>query len=266
MMEIVEIQPFEMPASLFALPPSSVTLRADAVHVWFAVLDHAGVEPGRLHQSLSSDERMRAERFHFRRDRDRFIARHGILRVILSHYVHVEASELRFEQGKNGKPVLAETHGKRPVHFNLSHSNGVALFAFSRDRELGVDIENVREMPEMEHIVEQFFSEKEKAFFHALPEDSKRDAFFNVWTRKEALLKALGGGLSLPLDMFDVAPAPDEGATRLTIDAAPWGPSDWSLRTLRPARGHVGALAMENGSVTIGYFKWMPSGAMRLSA
>ncbi len=238
MREIVEIQPFETPAPLFELPPSDVTLSADAVHVWFAVLDQTDGDLLQLRRTLSPDEQMRAERFHFQADRNRFIARHGILRKILGHYMRVEASELRFEQGKNGKPLVAAMPGKRPVYFNISHSRGVALFAFSRDHELGVDIEHVREIPEMEQIVEQFFSENEKAFVHALPEGMKRDAFFVLWTRKEALVKENGEGLS---GLGDTLASGEEG---------------WPVHTLRPSAGCVGALATKASRVMLRGFRW----------
>jgi len=189
-------------------PPLDIELPADEIHVWYACLEQPVSRFQRLKQLLSPDESMRAERFHFEEDRKRFIACHGILRTILGRYLNVDPSRLQFCNGKNGKPSLVDTLGSESIRFNSSKSNGVALFAFTRGREIGVDIEHIRDIPEMEQIAERFFSVKENAAFHTLPQSKKKEAFFNCWTRKEAFIKAIGEGLYCHLDKFDVSLAP----------------------------------------------------------
>lgn len=188
----------------FRPPPLDLALGTHEIHIWCADLDQPGSQFHRFGQTLSIDERMRAEQFHFQEDRKRFIVRHGILRMIVGFYLGVKPSELQFYHGKNGKPALTDTLSKKTICFNLSHSQGFALYGFSREHEIGVDIERVREIPEMEQIAERFFSVTENVLFRALPERKKKETFFQIWTRKEAFLKATGDGLSRPLDNFDV--------------------------------------------------------------
>ncbi|MCK4829662.1 hypothetical protein KA005_78790, partial [bacterium] len=166
----------EMLAPSFNPPPVDLTLTTDDIHIWCASLD---AQISRFHillKTLSVDEQMRAERFYFDKDRKRFIVGRGILRSILGNYLDIAPSRLRFCYGDNGKPAVDDTACQRTIRFNLSHSNGRALFAFSIDRELGIDIEKVHDMPDMSHIAERFFSERECKLFRAIPECQKREA------------------------------------------------------------------------------------------
>ncbi len=232
-------------SSLYSLPPSDLELTTDEIHVWCASLDHPVSRCQRLTQLLSRDERMRVERFHFEKDRKRFIVCRGILRTILGCYLSVQPSRLQFCYGKRGKPALADTFGKGTIRFNISHSNGVALFAFTRDREIGVDIEKIRDIAEMDQIAERFFSARENAVFRALPKSKKKEAFFNCWTRKEAFIKAIGDGLSYPLDKFDVSLVPGEPARLLRTEGDSKGASRWSIQELNPVSGFAAAFAVE---------------------
>jgi 4'-phosphopantetheinyl transferase len=158
-----------------------------------------------LEQMLSHDEIARAERFHFERDRRRFVVGRGLLRAILGRYMGIESERLRFRYGEYGKPYLAEEYGGKALQFNVAHSQDMALYAIARDREVGVDIEYIRPFPNLMQIAEQFFSARENIALQAVPEHLKDEAFFTCWTRKEAYIKARGDGLSLPLDRFDVS-------------------------------------------------------------
>ena len=131
------------------------------------------------------------------------------------------------------------------LRFNLSHSQGLALYAVTRGREIGVDLECIRPISDAEQIAERFFSAHENAVFRTIPAHEKPKAFFNCWTRKEAYLKALGDGLARPLDEFDVSLAPGEPAKLLRIEGAPQEASRWSLNRLEPGSGYVAALAVE---------------------
>jgi len=250
-----------MISSSFKIPPSEPNLTSDIIHIWFAVLDQPVSEISGFVKTLSKDETIRAGRFHFQKDRNRFIARHGILRTILGCYLGVKASELQFYHGKAGKPATSEIFGKRAIHFNISHSDGVALFAFARKYEIGVDIERIRDISESEQIVEQFFSARDKFFYHALPQEKRRDAFFNCWARQEAFTKGIGQGLSWPLNKFDVMPVTGEWYSPQTVEGAPKGVSDWSIQSLNLDREYAGALAINRKNFTLRSFEWMNSDA-----
>lgn len=231
-------------------------LPTDEIHVWYAALDQP---PPRFHtfiQTLSITERMRAEQFHFDKDRKCFIASRGILRTILAHYLSVEPTRLQFCYGKNGKPRLADMFGRPTISFNLSRSNRIALYAFTRYREIGVDIEQIHEISEMEQIAERFFSVKENISLCALPERKKREAFFNLWTRKEALMKAIGDGLSRPLDKFDVLMVPGESTRLLKIDEDSNAESRWYIQDLKLAPGFAAALAVQGNGMKLKYWQW----------
>jgi 4'-phosphopantetheinyl transferase len=239
----------------FELPPSDVKLRDGEVHIWSGALDQAGSELNRFFQTLSNDERMRAGRFHFQEDRKRFIVRRGMLRMILGCYLGAEASQLRFCHGENGKPAITEPFG-RTIRFNLSHSNGVALFAFARDRETGVDIEYMRYISGMEQIAERFFSINENEVFRSLPDIQKKEAFYNCWVCKEAFVKTLGGGLSRPLNWFDVSLVPGEPAKLLRTEGDSREASRWSIQYLKPAPDYVGAIAVKSDMHEIKPWRW----------
>lgn len=174
---------------------------------------------------LDSHETARAARFRFERDRNRYIASHGILRALLGRYLDRAPAALRFDIGSHGKPAL----GNSDLRFNLSHSHHLALFAISRDLTVGCDIEFHDARFLAESIPEHFFSPPEVAEFRALPASDRLAAFFAGWTRKEAYIKARGLGLSLPLDSFDVSLAP--GAQ----PALHRGCDGWSARAFEPA-------------------------------
>jgi 4'-phosphopantetheinyl transferase len=237
-------------------PSAYLLLSKKDVHLWRADLALAERSIQKLNQTLSIDERERAGRFHFEQDRRYFIVRRGILRTILGYYLNVEPGRLQFQYGKNGKPALADTFGNGTISFNISRSERLALFVFTRDREIGVDIEYMRDISEMEQIVERFFSVKENEVFRSLPKSQKREAFLNGWTCKEAFIKALGGGLSQSLDEFDVSLVPGEPARLLRISGDPKEASRWSLRTLRPAPNYVGTFAVKSHMFETKRWRW----------
>ncbi|MCK4828574.1 4'-phosphopantetheinyl transferase superfamily protein, partial [bacterium] len=212
----------------------------------------------RLKQLLSPVESMRAERFHFEQDRKRFIACHGILRMICGRYLNVDPRRLRFCNGKNGKPTLANEFDNRSIHFNLSHSHGIALYGYTRDQQIGVDIEHIHDISEMGQIAQRFFSKTENEIFRSLPESKKKEAFFHCWTRKEAFIKAIGDGLSYPLHKFDVSLIPGEPAKLLRIEGDSKRASRWSVQDLKPAPGFVAAFAIEGGRQRLRCWQWLP--------
>ncbi|HCF26730.1 MAG TPA: 4'-phosphopantetheinyl transferase [Cyanobacteria bacterium UBA11049] len=249
-------------------PPKSLKLSRNDVHVWRATLDRPAECVCQLAQSLSDDERLRAERFYFERDRSRFIVGRGLLRFILSRYLEIAANKLQFCYSSRGKPELIETSREYKLRFNVSHSQEIVLYAVTRDRSIGIDVEYIRPLPEAEQIVKSFFSLYEKSVFERLPPDQKQLAFFNCWTRKEAFVKAIGDGLSLPLDRFDVSLIPGEPARLLGIKGDNRALdhlrhrtcSNWSLQDITPIPGYVAALAVEGQSWNLSYWEWQEEG------
>lgn len=232
-------------------------LGSDEVHVWRASLDESQTEIDRFLHTLAADEQSRAARFHFQRDHERFIVAHGILRTILGFYLNRAPNSLSFCYGLHGKPALVVEPGGATICFNMSHSRGVALYAVSRGRKVGIDVESIRSLgDEHEKIVDRFFSRRETASLRALPTDLQNYAFFLCWTRKEAYIKARGEGLSLPLDQFDVSLIPGEPAALLSTRPDSDEAFRWNLRELDLTSGYVGALAVEGGGWSLSSFQW----------
>ena len=236
--------------------PGQFVLENSDVHVWLASLDRAEPVVRRLLKTLAPDERERAGRFYFQVDRDHFIVARGTLRAILSRYLETGPDQVRFYYASHGKPGLAKELDRHGLRFNVSHSQGLALFAVTLNREVGVDIEAIRPGIAGEKIAERFFSPHEVCVLRALPKDLQDEAFFNCWTRKEAYIKAKGEGLSMPLDCFDVSLVPGEPAALLSTRADPEEASRWSLRELFPAPGFVGAVIAEGKDWQLKCWEW----------
>lgn len=237
-------------------PPPAPELADGVVHVWAAPLDPPADTVRRRAALLAPDERARADRFRFDRDRRRFTVARGVLRSLLGRYLGTDPRSVAFRYESHGKPVLGDAFAAHGIRFNVSHSGEMALYAFARGRELGVDVEEVRRMEDGLDIAERFFSEAEVAAFRALPEEIRDDAFFNCWTRKEAYIKAVGEGLSFPLHVFDVSLAPGEPA-RLLASRDPQQAERWSLRGLPdPAPGYRAAIVVEGEGWDVACWRW----------
>ena len=194
-------------------------------------------------ETLSEEERERAARLRFPRDRQHFTAARAVLRSIVAAYVNMEPNQLQFRVGPYGKPALAAGCGASTLSFNLSHSRDVALCAISRGSDVGVDVEHVSSDTDIDQIAECFFSPRELAIFRLLPSGEKQNAFFACWVRKEAYVKARGDGLAIPLDTFTVSFSPGEPAALLDVAGYPEEPSEWCLWELDVAPFCAAALA-----------------------
>ena len=195
---------------------------------------------------LSDIERKRAGSFVFDRDRIRFIVARARLRQLLAARLGIRPAEVELTYGENGKPALSRYFAGSDLHFNLSHSNDVAAFAFASGRMVGIDVEAIRAMEDAEAIAARFFSQFEnKAYLRLRPAD-KQLGFFNCWTRKEAFVKGLGAGLSYPLDHFDVSLAPDEPAAILRVEDKSGNECGWRLDAFCPAEGYVAAVVVQD--------------------
>ena len=226
-------------------PPERLILGPAEVHVWRGrlALDPNGLE--RRRKTLSGDEQARAARYRFLKDRDSFIAARGMLRGILGRYLGRAPETVQFDYGPHGKPALPHEPGGVRLRFNLSHSGGLALCAVASRRELGIDIEHQRPELADESVAERFFSAREVATLRSVPPAQQQAAFFACWTRKEAYLKAVGGGLTIPLDRVEVSLAPGEPAALLCTEAGPADARRWSVCELAPGTGYTAALVVE---------------------
>jgi 4'-phosphopantetheinyl transferase len=222
-------------------------LSEDEVHVWTVALERPESDVRRMARLLSADETERAERFRIERVRRRFVVCRGALRLILARYTGDAPDRLRFAYGAHGKPGLAPSPGS-DLRFNVSHSDGIALCAVARGREIGVDVERLRPLPRAERIAERFFSLPERAALRGLPEEQRLEAFFTCWTRKEAYIKARGDGLAHPLDQFVVSVVSSEPARLSAVgDRDAREVAGWSLDGLPAEPGYVAALAAHGG-------------------
>jgi len=210
------------------------------VHIWPVRTEASSEVLERFRLLLSSDEQERAERFHFDHLVRRFVLARGALRILLGHYLDVSPISLQFNYGAKGKPKL-ETN--RDLQFNASHSEELALFAFTLGCEVGVDVEHVHSLPDMQAIATRFFCAEEAAELMSLPDDQRGKAFFLCWTRKEAYIKAIGDGLSAPLDDFRVTLNPAEAARFVHISGDAGAAARWMLHNLELDQSYAGALA-----------------------
>ena len=220
-------------------------LRTGEIHVWRQNLDLPLSQVEAFASPLSNDEKIRARRFRFDIGRTEFVVSRGTLRVLLEAYQGVPADRLQFAYSEYGRPRLAVPAGPEPIEFNVSHSAGVALLAFSRFQRIGIDVEKVRREFDAVEIAENFFSESERALLRDLHPDMRHEAFFRCWTRKEAFIKALGEGLSHPRDAFDVSLAPGEPAALLATRPDAREADRWSLREIAVPDSYVATLAVE---------------------
>jgi len=240
-------------------PSDRLSLAGNDVHVWIAALDQPAAAIEQLAEILSDGEERIAERFCFDRDKRRYIAARGLLRsIVAKYYLGVEPGRLEFSYGSHGKPCLSRKLGGGTLCFNQSDSNGLALYAFAQDHEVGVDIEYMRTMTDAKDIVDGCFSEHEKRAFDSVADEDKTEAFFNCWTRKEAFIKAIGLGLHFPLDRFDVSFVPGEPARLLRL--AGW-PEEvcrcrWTLMGFTPKNGYKGALAIKSTECKVSYWRF----------
>ena len=215
-------------------------LREKEVHVWCANLEPGADQLAALEETLTDAEVERANRFRFWRQRRRYVAGRGILRVLLGRYLDLNPAEVNLSYNEFGKPFLNTNR----LQFNLSHSEGVALYAFCLAEDIGVDLEKIRAINDAEGIAARFFSPNEYSRLQALPAENRSAAFFACWTRKEAFIKAEGEGLSFPLDDFDVTFSPGEEPRLITLGGSTEKAENWTLFSLVPAAGYAAALAV----------------------
>lgn len=235
-------------------PPSPIHLPDSAVHIWRAIIPDEDIRVENLLSTLSLEEEDRARRFHKEQDTYRFIWHHATLRQVLCQYLNIEPQELMFDYSSFGKPSLSDNLNSYTLKFNMSHSGEILLIAITTNREIGVDVELVRSIPDMNRMVELYFTESEINWYTALTEPEKAPAFFSAWTRKEAFLKAIGEGLQYPPEQVEVSMDPEAVTPSLNLLGNSQDDVRYSLLSFQPTEGYLAALAVEGKDWSIRAF------------
>jgi 4'-phosphopantetheinyl transferase len=239
---------------LRSVGPQKISL--GTVHVWQFEIALPRDQADRYRDILSPDENQRADRFYFDRDRIRFIAARAAMRSILAGYLNAAPSEIIFSYAANGKPGLAGGLNESGLKFNLSHSHDRALLGVVSNFCIGVDIEFIKYEFASDEIAQRFFAPGEVSRLRAIPEMERASAFFSCWTRKEAYIKAVGQGLSLPLDSFEVAFGPGVQASLLQVNTSPEEAARWRMYSIPAAEGYAAAIIVEGKDHKIEYREW----------
>lgn len=230
-----------------------LTLNEDEVHVWYTFPGEITRKDllDRYYPLLNVEESVQQKRFHFERHRHQYLVTRAMIRTLLARYLDVPAHELRFTKNAYGRPELAVEHMRVPIHFNLSHTDGLIVCAMVLSREVGVDVEDITRGGDLVQIADRFFSPSEVNDLHAVPVERQEDRFFDYWTLKEAYIKARGMGLSIPLEQFSYHI--DDRSTNIAISIDPRQqdePSRWQFRQWRCAPHYKIALCLERRADT----------------
>lgn len=223
--------------------PENPSLAEGEIHLWMASLLQPSTYLNTLTAFLSSDELTKAQQFYFEKDRFASIAARGMLRKILGHYRSLPPQKIQFQYSSHGKPFLVYD---TDLEFNVSHSHERVLYAITRKRAVGVDIEYLRPVQELQQLAQHYFSKNEIAMLETVPPEKRLEAFYNCWTRKEAYIKAKGEGLSMPLHLFDVSLIPGEPARLLQTRGDEQEAHRWILEAFTPEKNYIAALVVES--------------------
>lgn len=238
-----------------AAPWAAPALADDDVHVLGFGLDLEPGVVGELAACLAPNEHAHALQFHHERDRRRYAVGRARLRQVLAAYAECEPAQVGIVSGPHGKPALAVGGTGEALRFNLSHSSHRALLAVVRGREIGVDIEERRGMPDAEEIARRHFAPAEFEQWLAVAPPRRSAAFFSCWTRKEAYVKAVGGGLAMDLRAFEVSLDPDAPARLLSIAGSQRLASGWTLWSGEPWQGFQAAVAINGSALRLRCFE-----------
>ncbi|MBS9390151.1 MAG: 4'-phosphopantetheinyl transferase superfamily protein [Dolichospermum sp. UKL201] len=223
--------------------PKKLDLLLNDVHIWRINLNSSESQLQFVRETLSSDEIARAQRFYFPEHRQRFIAGRGTLRAILGQYLGIDPKQVEFEYQPRGKPLLAAKFADQGLLFNLSHSQDLALLGVSYQHQIGVDLEYIRTMSDLEGLAKRFFSSREYEYLRLFSPQEQQQIFFRYWTCKEAYLKATGDGL-VQLEEIEISLTPNQPSQLLVS-------GDWNLRELTPAENFAAAVVVAGSNINL---------------
>ena len=230
--------------SVWKNPPYHPPLNCDRVHLWRANLDLSSTVVEQLASFLSKDEVARANKFRFPRHKRRFTVARGILRHLLGNYLQISPVAVNFNYGDRGKPSLAIPFSNSSLQFNISHSHEYALYGFTYDYPLGVDLEYLRSMEDVAKIAQRFFSAQESQSIASLNGTEQHKAFFQLWTAKEAYLKATGIGLTGSLADVNICLDQNDSCLQ-AIHGNKQATANWSMYSYLPVANYVAAIAIK---------------------
>jgi 4'-phosphopantetheinyl transferase len=243
----------ELANNLWQPAPENLLLSPDEVHIWRAEIDQSQDLQAQLALTLSADEQTRANRFYFPLHQQRFIVGRGILRNILGRYLGKDPRELEFCYSDRGKPTLAASDAS--LCFNLSHSQGLALYAIARQRSVGIDLEYIRSMDDAAQLAQRFFTPKEAQLLQTAPEAQKQTTFFHLWTCKEAYLKATGEGIA-GLRKVEIALYDGEQPQLLNLERNLGLIDQWSVHQLTIDSNYAAAYAIAGQQCQLSCWEW----------
>lgn len=220
-------------------------LKAGEMHVWRVPLAISTLAQESGAACLDPEEQRRATAYRFERHRRHFVACRAAQRTILGSYLQVAPERVVFEYLPLGKPRLSVRRAGETIEFNVTNSGEWALLSIARKLPHGVDLEHVGRRCDHVALAERYFAPEERHALAKLPESDRREAFFRCWTRKEAVLKATGTGLTFPLDRFVVTLSSHEPPRMLSIEGCPTRAAGWTLASFQPAVGYQAALAWQ---------------------
>jgi 4'-phosphopantetheinyl transferase len=241
----------EATSSQFMQTGSPFQISIHDVHVWIISIKTSDRVVSHFERILSEDEVDRASRFRFPHLRDAFVISHGCLRHLLGQYLDLHPATICFSYGHKGKPSLSP---ESALQFNLTHSNGMAAVALTSGCQIGVDLEHIRPMNDMQQLAGQYFCPEEIDEIMSLPSKDRERAFFLCWTRKEAYIKAIGDGLSCPLDSFRVTVLPDIDARLIHIGGSRVAAEMWTLHDLGLAADYAATVAYRDRQRSLSIF------------
>jgi 4'-phosphopantetheinyl transferase len=251
------------PGLQFTHPPEQLTISDYEVHIWIARLDDFEADLLPFVGILEKQERRQGTRFHFERDRKRFLTKRLILKKLLSLYLDTPPQFIRFGHNQHGKPHLLQPTRDTSLQFSNSHSQGLAVYVFGRFRRLGVDLESLQLLPEVDTLLSRWFPHLDASILQNLATQEKHLAFYRLWTLKEAYLKALGKGLGGPEDFVDSFP--DDLKTSWYHPSMEfYRMHSWSFQVLTPAPNFIATLAVDEDNYFLRCFEWEAGAAFRV--
>ncbi len=237
------------------VPPDLLTLHDGEVHVWRGIVDIPSSDLQVYWETLNGDEQQRARRLRFTQHQRRFTAARGMLRSLLGHYLDLAPQDIELGIGSHGKPFV-ENPVARNLYFNISHSQRIALFGFSHESEIGIDVEGPQPRLDYQSVAKRIMSSQEQVWLNSLPIPKQKTAFLTCWTRKEAFAKAYGKGLTFPFRDLTVTFQPDQLASIVNIKD-PWLNSrPWTMFPVYPRARYAGALVVAGRPHTIRYWDY----------
>lgn len=230
------------------VPPA---LKENACQVWATGLDQSEKCEAHFREFLSAPELSRADQYYDPVDRKRYTIARGLLRILIGRYLGKHPTTIQFEYSEHGKPKLLE----KALHFSKTSSAGLGLITFSRESELGIDLEQTREIDDLPSLSKKLFSAEEHVLMQEAQPSERIELFYNVWTRKEAVLKAMGTGLFFPPDQLTVS-LQSSPEFELAIQGGPQSPrAKWQLKSFSPTAGFQAALAIRADKASLSFFR-----------